>query len=325
MKKIHLALMLVLVCLVFVGCGSNKPSTKQIRRDIENSKIVSFQIESIEIRSDQGDGKDYRVRAQLTGKRDIFEITTDAVLKYEKDGRAWKLIGCEAPSDSVKATISRCPTEQEILKGFSSLRSVETYIPYDGCYVNENSSIEPSSDKRFRMNDQSKFENIKVSNIELGESSGWVNVNFKVSYTESYLGVTAVIKNRGMYYSYNLETGEWLVSGQDPECAELDYSGLIGRRIGNNQHDGYIEDISKNGISIILDGERHEYRPDDNLQDISTQYTYMLYWGDFYGWSAMYYRESYEALRLSLTMGERTINLRDTRTVLGETLLQIYE
>ena len=39
----------------------------------------------------------------------------------------------------------------------------------------------------------------------------------------------------------------------------------------------------------------------------------------------MTYRESYDVLRLSLIMGEDTIKLRDTRTVFGESLLQIYE
>ena len=325
MKKTRLAIMLVLVCLVFVGCGAKKPSTKQIRKDIEGSQIISFPIESMEIRSDQGDKEDYRARVRLTGKRDIFEITTDAILRYEKVGKAWELTDYEVPSDSVKATISRCPTEQDILTGFSSLQSVETYIAYDGCFVNEDSSIEPSSDKKCRMNDQSNFDHIKVSNIELGESPGWVDVSFEVSYTESYLGVTATVENRKMNYAYNLTECHWMIFGPEPECVDLDYSGLIGRRIGNDQHDGYIEDISKDGISIILDGERHEYRPDDNRQNISTQYIYMLYWGDFYGWSAMTYRESYDALRLSLIMGEDTIKLRDTRTVFGEILLQIYE
>ena len=151
MKKTRLAIMLVLVCLVFVGCGAKKPSTKQIRKDIEGSQIISFPIESMEIRSDQGDKEDYRARVRLTGKRDIFEITTDAILRYEKVGKAWELTDYEVPSDSVKATISRCPTEQDILTGFSSLHSVETYIAYDGCFVNEDSSIEPSYDKKCRM------------------------------------------------------------------------------------------------------------------------------------------------------------------------------
>ena len=247
----------------------------------------------------------------LKGKQDIFEITTDISLKYRKNGKAWELVDTGNPVLHMSAHISRCPTEQEIMGGFSVLQTIDTYIPYEDCTVLRDET--DFSDATYRMSLQSRFDNTSVSHIELNEDHGVTTITFDVSYTETYSGVTATIENRKMSYAYYPESSMWKIWGKIPTCVALDYSGLKGRRIGNEYVDGYIENISTEGMTIVVDDKMtghtgsYEYVLPTKQARIATQYNNMWYRGSILGHNSIGYNSTTSIHGAWLNIGEQTI------------------
>ena len=327
-QLIGFLVVILMFCLTLAGCGASKPSASQIKSDAKQTVEDAFQIDQVTIQSEQGDDEDYYAKVNLKGKQDIFEVKTDISLKYRKNGKIWELVDASNPARYMSAHISRCPTEQEIMGGFSILQAVDTYIPYENCTVLQDET--DFSDATYRMSLQSQFDNISVSNIELNEDNGAPTITFDVSYTETYSGVTATVENRKMSYVYYPENSMWNIWGETPVCVALDYSGLKGRRIGNEYVDGYIEDISTEGMTIVINDKKtgytgsYEYVLPSEQESIASQYINMWYRGSILGYNSIGYDSTSSIHGAWLNIGEQTIS-RDWVGSYESRPMNIYE
>lgn len=328
MKKWSVPVVILMFCLTLAGCGASKPSAGQINSDAKQTVEAAFQVDQVTVQSEQGDDEDYYAKVNLKGKQDIFEITTDISLKYRKNGKTWELVDASNPALHMNAHISRCPTEQEIMGGFSFLQAVDTYIPYEDCTVLQDET--DFSDATYRMSFQSRFDNISVSDIGLNEDNGASTITFNVSYTETYSGVTATVENRKMSYVYYPENSMWKIWGKTPTCVALDYSGLKGRRIGNEYVDGYIEDISTEGMTIVINDKTtghtgsYEYVLPSKQESIASQYNSMWYRGSILGYNSIGYDSTSSIHGAWLNIGEQTIK-RDWGWSYESRPMKIYE
>lgn len=215
MRKWNFAVVLALICLIFAGCGSSKPSEKQMKTDLEQTGSFSYQIEEVLVQSDQGDREDYRADVKINGSQDLLNISQDGVLQYRKNGGKWTLR--DFSHYNAQVHLVRCPTEEEIFAGFSTLEPLENYLPcpcpqaYSSVYLDPN-----------RLGDGSVIENVEVSDIRVENDSATSMVtsfgdpiytpmiSFEVSYRETYQKTSATVSYR-VYYKYAPSEATWKV------------------------------------------------------------------------------------------------------------------
>ena len=263
MKWIKVFAVLVLTCLMLAACGSGKPSQKQMKTDLEQTGLVSYEIEDVTVLSERGDREDYHANVKISGSDSLMDISEDGKLEYRKSGGKWILQ--DYSRDDRQARLVRCPTEEEILSGFSTLEPLENYLP---CPCPQPYSAGVYQDPNC-LGDGSTIENVMVSDIRVENESAKAEsalligpiytpmISFEVFYRETYHDVCADISYR-MNYEYYPGEG-WNVIADAASCTGLDYSALNGRQIGNGESSGYIETISSDYVSVVLDGKRYDF------------------------------------------------------------------
>lgn len=263
MKWMRFFVLSALICLMLVACGSDKPSQKQMKPDLEQTGRFSYQIEDVTVLSERGDREDYHANVKISGSDSLMEISDGGELQYRKSGGKWILQ--DYSSDDRQARLVRCPTEEEIFSGFSTLEPLENYLP---CPCPRPYSAGVYQDPNC-LGDSSVIENVIVSDIRMESDSAKAMstsfgdpiytsmISFAVSYRETYHDVCANINYR-MYYKYHPSKG-WNVIADAASCTELDYSALNGRQVGNGESIGYIESFLPEYVSVVLDGERYEF------------------------------------------------------------------
>lgn len=262
MKWIKVFAVLVLTCLMLAACGSGKPSQKQMKTDLEQTGRFSYQIEDVTVLSERGDREDYHANVKISGSDSLMDISEDGELEYRKSGGRWVLQ--DLSRDDMQARLVRCPTEEEIFSGFSTLEPLENYLPCPCPQPFYDFGLDPNC-----LGDGSTIENVMVSDIRVeneiakAEPTWLVDpiyttmISFEVFYRETYHDVCADISYRVNYEYYPGEG--WNVIADAASCTGLDYSALNGRQIGNGESSGYIETISSDYVSVVLDGERYEF------------------------------------------------------------------
>lgn len=291
MKWIKVFAVLVLTCLMLAACGSGKPSQKQMESDLQMSGIVQFPIEKVEITESHGDKSDYYARVRLSGSEDLFSYSANGYAKYRKSDGRWILADCDLSSD-VKATIKQVPTEQEILNGFGGLKPLEFYLPHSYYYTAKDLvDTERSNGLSF----ESQFGNFAFSEITMDDRDSGVSISFGVTCDETYHGVSAV-ESFHMQYIYDANDNGWIIWGS-AECADVDYSGLVGRTVRNHEMDGYIDSFSADGFTLVIDGETYGFSVAEEYRDITSQFEH-LRWRDipFLGSDTIRYVPSYNDL-----------------------------
>lgn len=271
MKWIKVFAVLVLTCLMLAACGSGKPSQKQMESDLQMSGIVQFPIEKVEITESHGDKSDYYARVRLSGSEDLFSYSANGYAKYRKSDGRWILADCDLSSD-VKATIKQVPTEQEILNGFGGLEPLEFYLPYSYYYTAKD-IVDTSRSNGLSF--ESQFGNFAFSEITMDSSDSDINISFDVTCDETYHGVSAT-ETFSMRYEYDANDNGWRIGGH-AKCADIDYSGLVGRTVRNHEMEGYIDSFSSDGFTLVIDGETYGFTVKEDYQELTSQFEHMRF------------------------------------------------
>ncbi len=291
MKWMRFFVLSALICLMLAACGSDKPSQKQIESDLQMSNITQFPIEKVEITESHGDKSDFYAKVKLSGSEGMFSYSANGYAKYHKADGNWVLTDCDLSSD-VNAVISRAPTEQEILDGFDGLEPLEFYLPYNYYYTAKDII---DTKKSNGLSFESQFGNFAFSEITMENGGSGVSISFNVSCDETYHGVS-VVETFFMQYEYDANDNGWRIGGS-AECADIEYSGLAGRTVRNNEMEGYIDSFSSDGFTLVIDGETYGFSVAEEYRDITSQFDH-LHWRNepFLGSDTIRYKSSYNDL-----------------------------
>ena len=86
MKWMRFFVLSALICLMLAACGSDKPSQKQMKTDLEQTGRFSYQIEDVTVLSERGDREDYHANVKISGSDSLMDISEGGELQYRKSG-----------------------------------------------------------------------------------------------------------------------------------------------------------------------------------------------------------------------------------------------
>lgn len=229
--------------LFLTACGGGVPSEKQVMEDINHvnpDELCGYILDSVSFTDTQKDKEDFSAAFHFSGKDEYSECKGTGRVKYRKAGKeGWQIDGMVI--SSFESKLVSAPSPEELFPEFDDVlsRSGLGQGAVNSDYLVVNKSV--SSDTRCEADVQWKS-------------------------TLSGISAICIAPVRYMYYE-----GEWMLlldswtDTLDTTCYDIDYSGLVGRKISGQtnsgaRYEGFIEELDATKMVLGINGDRYEFK-----------------------------------------------------------------